>query len=59
VTVVGNCSRCGAPIYAPTVWYGITPPPSQPTCNCFYANLIYTPTTTTSPTWTDKDIKAQ
>lgn len=34
-TIVGNCKKCGAPIYAPTVWNGICPPPSQYSCSCF------------------------
>lgn len=33
-TIVGHCPKCGAPIYAPSFWQGITPPPSTPTCMC-------------------------
>jgi hypothetical protein len=33
-TVVGHCPKCGAPIYAPSVWMGITPPPPQYSCSC-------------------------
>ena len=33
-SIVGHCPKCGAPIYAPSVWMAITPPPSQPSCNC-------------------------
>lgn len=33
-TKVGACPRCGAPIYAATVWHGILPPPSTATCGC-------------------------
>lgn len=33
-TVVGNCPKCGAPIYSPSVWMGVTPPPVTYTCNC-------------------------
>jgi len=34
--IVGSCPKCGAPIYAPSVWQGITPPPSTYTCMCYY-----------------------
>jgi hypothetical protein len=33
-TQVGSCPKCGAPIYAPSVWNGITPPPVTYTCAC-------------------------
>ncbi len=33
-TQVGACPRCGSPIYSPSVWNGITPPPAQHTCGC-------------------------
>lgn len=33
--VVGHCPRCGAPIYTPQMWMGITPPPSEYSCDCF------------------------
>ena len=32
--VVSNCPSCGAPIYVPSVWGGITPPPPSFTCTC-------------------------
>lgn len=32
--VVSNCPSCGAPIYVPGVWGGITPPPPTFTCVC-------------------------
>ena len=32
--VVSNCPSCGAPIYVPGVWSGITPPPPTFTCVC-------------------------
>ncbi len=32
--VVSNCPSCGAPIYIPGVWSGITPPPPSFTCTC-------------------------
>ena len=34
-TQVGTCSKCGAPIYCPTTWWSILPPPSHHSCNCF------------------------
>jgi hypothetical protein len=33
-TIVGHCPKCGAPIYAPTVYHSILPPPSTPSCGC-------------------------
>ncbi len=33
-TQSGSCPKCGAPIYVPTVWHGVTPPPPRYTCNC-------------------------
>jgi len=33
-TQVGSCPHCGAPIYSPTVWHGVTPPPVTFTCQC-------------------------
>jgi len=32
-TPVGACKKCGAPLYAPTNWMSIIPPPSIPSCN--------------------------
>lgn len=34
-TVVGSCPRCGAPIYSPTFYWSVTPPPITKTCSCF------------------------
>jgi hypothetical protein len=31
---VGNCPKCGAPVYAESPWWGVTPPPSRPSCAC-------------------------
>ena len=31
---VGSCPKCGAPIYSPSVWHAVTPPPITYTCNC-------------------------
>lgn len=33
-TKIGACSHCGAPIYVPTVWFGVGAPPNQFTCDC-------------------------
>ena len=33
-TQVGSCPHCGAPIYQPTAWWGINPPPNEYTCFC-------------------------
>lgn len=32
--VVSNCPSCGAPIYVPGIWSGLTPPPPSFTCTC-------------------------
>ena len=41
-TIVGNCPHCGAPIYTPTVWHGITPPPVTYSCMCRESvNIVY------------------
>ena len=52
-TVVGNCPRCGAPIYAPTVWSSVTPPPSTPSCSCFPRPQAIVGTTTNVPLMVD------
>lgn len=31
---VGSCEKCGAPIYSPSDWNGVIPPPASFTCNC-------------------------
>jgi len=33
-TQVGQCPKCGSPIYAPSSWMGVTPPPSKYSCSC-------------------------
>jgi hypothetical protein len=45
-TTVGNCPKCGAPIYAPTIWHGILPPPNQYTCSCYPQSKTITTTNT-------------
>jgi hypothetical protein len=49
--IVGHCPKCGAPIYAPTVWHGITPPPSTYSCSCFSPaqKTVYGTTTNWQP----------
>jgi hypothetical protein len=48
-TTVGHCPKCGAPIYSPTIWHGITPPPVTYTCDCNpQANATITTTTSSS-----------
>lgn len=49
MTIVGACPKCGSPIYAPSVWNGITPPPSTHTCGCFAKAVGSVFTTTTIP----------
>ena len=46
-TQVGTCPRCGAPIYSPSVWMSILPPPSIPSCSCFPQAQTVTYTTHT------------
>jgi hypothetical protein len=39
---VGSCPQCGAPIYQPSTWMGILPPPSTHSCNCQPRQQSYT-----------------
>lgn len=56
-TIVGHCPKCGSPIYAPSSWLAVIPPPSYPSCNCFPRGRTVTttyidwtpPQTTTMP----------
>lgn len=44
---VGSCPKCGAPIYSPSMWHGIYPPPPIYTCVCVapqYVPIIATNT---------------
>lgn len=45
---VGSCPQCGAPIYVPTVYHSIMPPPNHFTCNCVSRPVTVT-TTNTNP----------
>jgi len=47
-TIVSNCPKCGAPIYVPTIWHGIIPPPNEYTCGCVKQPKIITTTGTKS-----------
>jgi len=49
-TTVGHCPKCGAPIYSPAIWHGITPPPVSYTCSCHGLDPNVVITTTTSGT---------
>ena len=33
--ITGNCTKCGAPYHQEQIWHGITPPPIEPTCQCW------------------------
>ena len=33
-TIVGQCPKCGAPIYVESPWWGVTPPPNKYSCSC-------------------------
>ena len=44
-TQVGECKRCGAPIYAESPWFGVVPPRSMHSCDCFAKVEIRTTTT--------------
>lgn len=45
-TQTGSCPKCGAPIYAPTIWMAVIPPPPQYTCACAAAASPYRIVTT-------------
>lgn len=40
--IVGHCPKCGSPVYAESPWWGVTPPPSRPSCSCNYATRTVT-----------------
>lgn len=46
LTIVGNCPRCGAPIYAESPWYSVLPPPSRHSCGCFPEARVKTASST-------------
>jgi hypothetical protein len=43
--VVGHCPKCGAPVYSPSSWSSVLPPPSTPSCTCS-ARVEYSAQTT-------------
>jgi len=45
---VGHCPKCGAPIYAESPWWGVTPPPSRHSCTCVPQQQYVITTTGTS-----------
>lgn len=48
---VGNCPKCGAPIYVESPWFSVEPPPNKFTCACRFAgqssiSYVHTDSTT-------------
>ena len=39
-TIVGHCPKCGAPIYAQSIYHSILPPPSIHSCSCMPSNNV-------------------
>lgn len=58
--IVGHCPKCGAPIYSPSVWHSITPPPVVYTCSCIpvVSNMVSTSSINLSMA-IDEQIKTQ
>ncbi len=56
-SIASHCMRCGAPIYVPTMWHSISPPPPSFTCSCFPQPTVVT-TNNTSVTISPGDVKA-
>ncbi len=52
--VVGHCPHCGAPIYSPSSWHGVVPPPATHSCACAPAARFVT-VTSTHPTVDNDD----
>jgi len=51
-TIVGNCPKCGAPIYTYTAWWGVCPPPNMYSCYCFpQPSIKYSDSTDDSWKW--------
>jgi len=47
-TQVSTCPKCGAPIYVPTIWHGVTPPCPIYSCSCNGSqNIVCTDNTST------------
>ena len=57
-TQTGSCPHCGAPIYAESPWFGVTPPPPIYTCSCMaHLRMTYTTTDTTMTRKLDKELR--
>jgi len=39
-TQISSCPKCGAPLYTPTHWNSIIPPPIHYSCNCYSVNVV-------------------
>jgi hypothetical protein len=52
--VVGHCPKCGAPLYSPMIWQGVTPPPVQYSCYCTPQPITFYSTNTSGGTVTNK-----
>lgn len=48
-TQISQCPQCGAPIYAPSSWMSILPPPNTYSCDCKPQRTRIITTTTTTP----------
>jgi hypothetical protein len=46
-SIVSNCPKCGAPIYVVSPWWGLTPPPTTYSCECFLQVNVSTSDSTT------------
>lgn len=44
--IVDHCPKCGAPIWVPSNWWSILPPPPMYTCACAPRLKIITTTST-------------
>lgn len=49
-TIVGSCPKCGSPVYTPTMWNSVLPPPSMYSCGCRGEQNYYVTTTNTTIT---------
>ena len=43
MVIISKCPHCGAPLYAPNLWVGDTPPPVIHTCECRFLSAISSP----------------
>ena len=56
-TIIGHCPRCGSPIWSPTIWHGVIPPPAQHSCDCFPPRgRVITTTTTNQSGYEEREI---